>query len=394
MSTVQSMSRLLIKFRSLGHILVQSALDRLAFAYARGQDSGAGPLVLVKVDAIGDFVVWLSAAERLVTRHRPRRVVLIANRIVAELARASGMFDEVLTIDTAAFIHDRRYRFVTLRKIRNLRASIAIQPSYSRSFWVGDAMIRATGAPERIGYSGDFNNIRPWQKRISDRWYTRLVPARSEKMHELQRNADFLRGLGDNDAIPAIGQLGPVARLPEVLKDAPPYFVAVPGAGSTRRMWPIDRFAGLARELAGRHGLRLVVCGSPDERELAEDLARQSGLDDALVLAGMTSLPELVETIRHAQLVIANESSAIHIAAAVGTRAYCFLGGGHFGRFMPYPNDLPGTIPVAIYADMACFNCNWQCTQPHGPEGPYPCLEAIAAETAAEAVAQTFSSME
>lgn len=382
---------LLTKLSSLGHLALQSALDRAAGVAVRGAASpaGEGPLVIVRVDAIGDFVVWLASAEALVARYRPRRVILIANRLVADLARATGIFDEVVPLDVRAFQKHRRYRFSMLRRVRALGAAIAIQPTYSRDFWMGDALIRATGAPERIGQQGDLNNIRPWQRRLSDRWYTRLVAPVARSRHEMQRNADFLRALGVASAAPACARLGPVGARPDALDTGRAYFVVMPGAGSPRRKWPVERFAALARRVAVARDLRLVVCGSPGEKGLAEALARAAGLDDTLVLAGQTSVPQLVETIRGARLTIANDSSAIHIAAAVGAPSLCLLGGGHYARFLPYPETVqnlgPENRPACVHAAMACFNCNWQCSQPHGPQGPFPCLEAITLESATTA---------
>lgn len=381
----------LTKLSSLGHLALQSALDRVALAFVRGAVASDTdrPLVIVRVDALGDFVVWLASAEVLVARYRPRRVILVANRLVADLARATGLFDEVVGIDVRAFQNHRRYRFAMLRQVRGLCAAIAIQPTFSRAFWTGDALIRATGAPERIGQKGDLNNLRPWQRRLSDRWYTRLVPPVAESRHELQYNADFLSALGIESAAPTCARLGPVGARPGVLDTGRAYFVVMPGAGSPRRMWPVESFAALARRVAEFRNLRLVICGSPAERGLSEVLASAAGLDDTLVLAGETSVPQLVETIRGARLTIANDSSAIHIAAAVGVPSVCLLGGGHYGRFLPYPDAVqnlgPENKPACVHAAMACFNCNWRCTQPHGPQGPFPCLEAITLETATQA---------
>lgn len=390
MQPFKRMSRL-TKFSTLVHFTVQSALDLAAVAAVRraAAPTGQRPLVIVRVDAIGDFVVWLASSESLVDSYRPRRVILIANLLVADLARATGIFDEVVPLDVRAFQMHRCYRLSMLRKVRALGAAIAIQPTYSRAFWTGDALIRATGAPECIGQQGDLNNIRPWQKRLSDRWYTQLIPPVVQSSHELQRNADFLRALGIGSGTPVCARLGSFGAPPKALKTERAYFVVMPGAGSARRMWPVERFAALARRIAVDRDLRLVICGSPGEKALADALARAAGLEDTIVLAGQTSVLELIETIRGARLTIANDSSAIHIAAAVGAPSLCLLGGGHFARFLPYPdaatNIAPEVRPSCVHTAMACFNCNWQCSQPHNPQGPFPCLEAITLEAATTA---------
>lgn len=356
-------------------LVVQSALDRAAVFGTRRREGNV--VAVVRVDAIGDFIVWLAAARRLCALYRPRRIVLIANLAVVDLARATGLFDEVIGVDIHAFLAEHRYRFGLIRRVCELGATVALQPTHSRNFRTGDALVRATGAAERIGYETDLNNIRPWQRRISDRWYTRLVPAASVPMHELQRNADFLKGMGDEPADATIGRLDPVGAPPDDLTPEGPYFIIVPGAGSSLRMWPIARFAEVVREIARRRGWRPVICGSAAEEGLATELASKAGLDETVVLAGRTALPELVELVRHAEMVIANETSAIHIAAAVETPSVCILGGGHFGRFVPYPAGAAKAPPVPVYVRMPCFGCNWRCTQPHEPGGPAPCITKI-----------------
>jgi hypothetical protein len=46
----------------------------------------------------------------------------------------------------------------------------------------------------------------------------------------------------------------------------------------------------------------------------------------------------------------------MHAACAVGTPNAVLLGGGHFGRFMPYDG---ATVAAALPLD--CFGCDWRC---------------------------------
>jgi ADP-heptose:LPS heptosyltransferase len=97
-------------------------------------------------------------------------------------------------------------------------------------------------------------------------------------------------------------------------------------------------------------------------------------------LSGKTTLQELAELIRGAEILISNETSAVHIAAAVGTNSVCILGGGHFGRFLPYPKHVKGARPIVADKYMPCFNCNWKCEWPHEPSGAVPCVTGVSIE--------------
>jgi len=96
-----------------------------------------------------------------------------------------------------------------------------------------------------------------------------------------------------------------------------------------------------------------VICGGVTERQLGEALITIMDIP-VLNMVGETSLSELVSVIKEAQFLLGNETSAVHIASAVATPAFCLLGGGHYGRFMPYDieSKTKKSLPVAIIHQM------------------------------------------
>lgn len=372
------------KLRRYLHYFARLVVDRAAVVgVGRG---GSQALAVVRTDGIGDFVVWLDAAHQLLKRYAGRQSILIANSLFSELAERIGRFDHVIGVDTRVFQSDLAYRFRTVRAVRRLGAEIAVYPVTSRTFWVGDALVRATGARQRIGSEGDGLLVRSWQHRMARRWYTQFLPAGSGPMAEWERNVEFLHGLGIEAAGPAVASLSRMAEVPAQMKGPGEYFVVFPGGGSPKRLWPAASFALVARAIADQTGWRLVVCGGHADVDMAQRIVDLAELDNSLSLAGKTSIPELVEVIRGARLVVGNETSAVHIAAAVGTPSVCILGGGHFGRFVPYPEGIQGAAPIPVYRPMECYGCNWRCTQPHEPGQPTPCITAIPAADVIAAV--------
>jgi ADP-heptose:LPS heptosyltransferase len=107
------------------------------------------------------------------------------------------------------------------------------------------------------------------------------------------------------DALAAVG-LGDGARI----------LCLGPGAGTPRRMWPVERFAELAR------GLRpdfdgVVVLGSPAETALCDALAAQAG---AVSLTGRP-LCLVAALLARSSLYLGNDSGLAHLAAAQGCPA-------------------------------------------------------------------------
>lgn len=350
--------------------------DSFVIALVR-QSACTGGVAIVYLDSIGDFILWLDAAKEFRNLYPNAKLTLIANQIWSDVARLLPYWDEVIPLDRGKFARDPVYRFKTLKQLRLLDIESAIQTTYSREFRFGDSLIRATGAKRRIGSIGDLSNITSWQKKISDKWYSQLITAKDEPLMELQRNAEFMRGLGILDFTAGVPSLPSLADLPENLMIEKPYFIIFPGASFPGKLWPVERFGELLSKLTQPNSGIAVLCGSRQERVLCTRIIDSSGTE-ALNLAGETTLPELVEVIRRAKFLVGSDTSAVHIAAAVGTPSVCIFGGGHYGRFLPYVAESGGQIaPVPVVHRMDCFGCNWQCTQSHVRDMAFPCILRI-----------------
>ena len=325
-----------------------------------------GGVAIVRMDNIGDFVLWLDSVGALLKRFEGRPITLIANSTWSELAEKLPFWDNIIPIEVDRFVKSPVYRFSVLRRISNMGFEIAIQPAYSRYYLIGDTIIRFTRAGQRIGSIGNFANIMSWQKRISDGWYTQLLSADPRPMTELQRNEEFVRNIGCVDFRAGLPSLPKLGDLRDSLRVEQPYFVIFPGATWYGRKWPQKKFAELIEKISTRTGWTAVLCGSPSEYQLCADLAA-APTQPVVNMAGKTSLSEAVEIIRKAEFLVGNETSAIHIASAVDTPSICILGGGHFGRFVPYQykREQFDTTPVPVFHPMDCYGCNWICTQPH-----------------------------
>lgn len=360
-------------------------LDTCVITFVRKSKHPRG-VAIVRLDAIGDFVLWLDATKEFRFIYPKMKITLIANQVWSSLAKLLPYWDEVIPIDRKKLIWNPIYRFKTLRRIRLLGIESAIQTSFSRDFRLGDSLIRVSGAPHRIGSFGDLNNMTAWQKMFSDRWYSQLLPATTEPLMELQRNAEFMRFLGLRKYTASVSLIPKLMDLPAKLTIEQPYFVIFPSASWSGKLWPAEKFGELLSKLADSNGGLAVLCGSRKERVLCARVIDTSGLE-ALNLAGETSLPELVEVIRRAKILVGNDTSAVHIAAAVGTPSVCILGGGHYGRFMPYVVEASDHIaPVPVIHRMDCFGCKWQCTQPREKDKATPCIERIMVHDVFEAV--------
>lgn len=345
-------------------------------------------VLLVRLDNIGDFVVWLDAGRAIVAHYRAdgKRVTLLANAVWSRWAEELGLFDEVLPLEEKRFRRDLRYRLQVGRMIRARGFEIAVQPAFTRLLEGGDSIVRLSGATQRVGSAGIFERGAESDRDTSDRWFTLMLFSDPAITSEMGRNAAFVRALTGTGYRGRVADLraGMNLRVPQELRSelgSVRYFVLFPGASSATRLWPVERYVELAERVHAVTGWMGVVCGGPGEAAQASALCRAATMP-LLNWVGRTSLSGLAAVLAHADLLVANETSAVHIATAVGTPTVCITGGGHYGRFMPYSVEERDNrpLPVAAVHRMSCFHCDWRCAY-HPPKGsPVPCIEQVSVE--------------
>lgn len=339
-------------------------------------------LLVIRLDAIGDFVLWLDAARELRRLYPPEEfeIILLGNHLWTPLAEKLPWFDIVWSLERKQYLLNPLYFIRTLLKVRDAAFDIVINPTFSREFKVGDILVKASQAPLRIGSMGDLDRIRPWQQRISNRWYTRLLPVQDGSRMELVRNADFMRALGAESFRAAIPELPQDSAIPRDFT-AHNYVVIIPGAGSPAKQWPTLRFAEIAARLYQRTGWSIIVCGGKYDERLGKTIVSGSAspVDN---WCGKTSLTELVAILGGAHMVVANDTGALHIAAALSVPVVCITGGGHPGRFMPYEIETPASklLPVSVMTEMDCFGCGWRHCAKAEPGVAAPCITQISVE--------------
>jgi heptosyltransferase-2 len=99
-----------------------------------------------------------------------------------------------------------------------------------------------------------------------------------------------------------------------------------PGAfyGGAKR-WPPDRYAEVGDRLHRHTGARIALVGGPDERPLCEAIAGRLRAPSR-VLAGRTTLEELLGVLAGLRLLVTNDSGPMHLAAALAVPLVAVFG--------------------------------------------------------------------
>ena len=119
------------------------------------------------------------------------------------------------------------------------------------------------------------------------------------------------------------------------------------------RAWPRDRYVDLARLLLEHDPrLRIGFTGAPAEAEGAEILVREIGDDRCFLLAGRTSLRQLIVLYGLADLLITNDSGPAHFASLTTIDVVTLFGPEHPRLFAAL-----GPRNHVLYAGLACSPC-------------------------------------
>jgi heptosyltransferase I len=110
-----------------------------------------------------------------------------------------------------------------------------------------------------------------------------------------------------------------------------------PCASLAWRNWPAARYAAVAAHAVRRHGMRVIVCGSPAamEHEMAAAIDRLAGVP-ILNLVGRDTLPQLLALIERARVLLAPDSGPAHMATMVNTPVIGLYAATRSARTGPY----------------------------------------------------------
>jgi heptosyltransferase I len=124
------------------------------------------------------------------------------------------------------------------------------------------------------------------------------------------------------------------------------------GARWLNKRWPVEHFVELLRRLAAaRPELNFAILGGHEDRALGE---RIGSVDPkrCLDLTGRTTLPEMVEWIRLAELTLTNDTGPMHVAAALRRPVVALFGPTEPRRTGPY-----GQLDHVLQLDLPCVPC-------------------------------------
>jgi heptosyltransferase-2 len=92
-----------------------------------------------------------------------------------------------------------------------------------------------------------------------------------------------------------------------------------------KRRWEPEKFAELGKRLINNHSARILIFGGPEEKDLKEKIFSLIGSDKAKII-NAESLKQSSAIMKRCNVFVTNDSSQMHIAAAMGLKVVAIIG--------------------------------------------------------------------
>lgn len=319
-------------------------IDRMAVLSAGPIKQKHNTLLILRIDVLGDYMAFRPylQAIRQSARYKDYSITLCANHTIRTVAEVfdGDLIDAFIWTDIYKLSTQPLYRFYFVRQLRQQGFSSVFCPTYSRVLVLDDFLAQATGASERVGCLTDFVNIKRWEDWFGSRLYTRLLSSGNGLVFEMERNRQLVEAFLEEPVSPGKPILNAAYAKPVSLPDQ--YVVLSLGAGQDFRIWPAENFAKVAQFILDHYpACKLVLTGMKSEIVYAEAFKKyMPDLSSVIDITGKLSIPELVYVVMNAELLIANETGVIHIAASTQTPSLVISQGKTLVRWHPYPSPI------------------------------------------------------
>lgn len=330
-------------------------------------------ILVVQTAFIGDVILITPLVKALKQLYPTAKLDVMVVPGAAKLLENNPHIREVIPFAK------RKNGFITMLKMMRLLRSKAYNLVVSpHSSGRTHLLLWLSGIPMRIGFD----------RSILPELLTHKIK-HPDNMHKINKNLLLLRFLSptefpmQTELFPSRENINTAAKLLKCAENSKLIAIA-PGSIWATKCWPLEYFSELAAGLA-EHGYALVLIGAEADKakcDVVEQAVMQSANTAKVInLAGKTNLLESAAVIARCELMICNDSGALHIANAMQTRVFAIFG-PTVQRIGYYPYRSEDRV---FEVELDCRPCG-----SHGgnkcPLGHHNCMQQLSANTILTAI--------
>jgi len=319
--------------------------------------------IIVKLDALGDFFLWIDAGNALIDKWLSDQidVTLVCNK--TNLSVASKYISNSSKVSLIGIN--------SLEELKNVVSGVhydyLYQCAYNNTKYIDEA-VKIISATEKVSMKG------------SKKIYSLVMSCIDEWTHEYIKNMEFASLILDEE-------IEFTKHIRTVQKQD--FFIAAPFSSSSKKSYSMEKMTKVIGYVLKSANLKCVVIGSSSDYNDAEKMIYCINSNNCINMTGKTNVLEYIDMISRSAFVIGNDSSCIHIASFFGVPSICIAGGQHWGRFVPYDNRLGDyfIFPRVVNHEMKCYHCSLdrknkslRCNLNHFGAKRFPCIENISVD--------------
>ncbi len=336
-------------------------------------------ILIVRTDSIGDAILSIGIIKAIKEQFPNSNITVLVQEHLFEIYELCPYIDNIISVNKDKFYIDKNYRNSFINDFHKLNYDYSINTIYSRDLF-SDVFATAANIDFKIAFDGDLSNNEISTKSTYDRRYDLLVKSIGNNVIEFKRYIDLSNALGiqNYDGLPWIWFNEKTMNFAEnfyksynVKKEN----VIILFAGGQHSIRDYIYFSEALNNVTNIDDYTVIAIGGAREFALHQDICKNAKFK-YLNLCGKLTLIESASLVYHSKFSIGTETSFSHIACAVDKPNITILGGGHFGRFLPYHE-----LTSLVYLPLECFHCNWKCKF----DSPY-CITEIDPEIVTNAI--------
>jgi lipopolysaccharide heptosyltransferase II len=322
-------------------------LDWLQRPFVQRARTQPRSIVVIKPCCLGDLIMTTPLLEVLQRNYPQASITYVAGSwskvIVEHVPAVSRVIDSgTVGIPDRYTLRDYWHLARTLRHFSfDLAFALDRSPMLTLLPWLA-------GVPRRVGPDSLGRGFS-----LTDRVAVSASP--EQLQHQAEIYLDLARAIGLSVDSPHMRFVPTPAERQKVLPQSQLRVAVFPGGGSnpgmqlTAKRWPIERYKAIVRRLILERAMHVLLIGGPDDKVLTQ--AIMDGLDvpkDTITdLAGTTTFGEMAANLEACALFIGNDSSPMHLAAAVGIPVIAIFGPTSPQEYGPYPPNDP--LHIALW---------------------------------------------
>ena len=346
-------------------------------------------IIVFRTDNLGDFVMSIPIVNSIKQKYPYAKITCVVHPESSSIARK--ICEEVIEY-SSPYLHSKHLTDdINIKNIVNIVNYINNKQNYDLIVdFKSDLMTILFAIKSKAKYRLDISSHRilnTMKKTVNILIKKNIF--KLEKTHEIDFMAKILEksGIEVNKFYDICSTLNeeevkiPFRILPKNFLDKK-IAILHPGASWKYKRWNYLNFAKVANYLIDNKDFNVILVGSSNEHELAENIKQLiKDKNKIMNLCGKTSIVDLISIIRIASLVICNDSAIGHIAAMCSANTISLFGAQDPSIFGPV-----GPNVRIIKKEINCSPCSQvQCVKPEGER----CMDLIKPEDVIKIIENT-----